>query len=316
MPNQTAPGDVANTLVRYLLTQAGLAAGGLTAKGPNNQWQATLAAFGHRCAYTGADLTKVPVEKEHAVAINRTSGGLHVYGNVIPSTKEANADKKGLRYDTFLRSKGEGYTSIAHLTDEDREAAIVRIESFMQKARPDGLLNPHPELLAFYQTQYEAAKTLCVQAREQLQALLEKLQLDEAPVDGDATSGLLDLPSVEQLEMEEESANNLPPTYQALQTQYQDHGIGAYAQAVFRELFADGRIAPYLDNLTYREDSFMHFNLSYPAFTTRRQDDPARYYAPAFLFGGTEYYLCSQWYERNRDHLDNWLEIMVFGQSA
>lgn len=316
MANQAAPGVVANSLVRYLLTQAGLAAGGLTAKGSDNQWQATLEAFGHKCAYTGADLTGTPAEKEHAIAMNRAAGGLHVYGNVIPATKKANAEKSGLRYDTFLRSKGDKFSSIAHLSDEEREAAIGRIEAFMHKARPDGLLDPHPELLAFYEAQYQKAKELCATAAGELQELLKKLNVAEVAAVEEAGDAVLDMPSPEQFELEERTTNNLPEKYQKIQERGNEMNIGSYARSVFAELFADGHIAEYLPSLTYREDTFYAVRLSFPAFVTQRQVDPIHYYATPYRHNGTDYYLCSQWYERNRDYLDSWLTETVFGQSG
>ena len=316
MANQATPGVVANSLVRYILTQAGLAAGGLTAKGPNNQWQATLDAFGHKCAYTGADLTGAPAEKEHAIAMNRAAGGLHVYGNVIPSTQEANAEKSGLRYDTFLRSKGGKFSSIAHLTDEKRAEAIDRIEKFMRKARPDGLLDPHPELLAFYEAQYQKAKDLCATAAQELQELLKKLNVADVPTADEAGDAALDLPSTEQFELEERTTNTLPEKYQAIQARGTEMNVGSYARAVFAELFADGHIAAFLPILTHREGSLQAFRLSFPAFITQRQTAPLHYYAAPYRYNGTDYYLCSQWYERNRDCLDSWLAETVFGQSV
>ena len=316
MANQATPGVVANSLVRYILTQAGLTAGGLTTKGPNNQWQATLAAFDHKCAYTGADLTGALAEKEHAIAMNRAAGGLHVYGNVIPATQKANAEKSGLRYDTFLRSKGDKFSSIANLTDEKRAEAIDRIEKFMQEARPDGLLDSHPELLAFYEAQYQKAKDLCATAAQELQELLKKLNVTDVPIADEAGDVALDLPSTEQFELEERNTNNLPETYQKIQERGNEMNIGSFARDVFAELFADGRIAEFLPNLTYREDSFHAFRLSFPAFVTQRQIDPIHYYAAPYRHNDTDYYLCSQWYERNRDCLDSWLAETVFGQSV
>ncbi|GAA4020378.1 hypothetical protein GCM10022408_38000 [Hymenobacter fastidiosus] len=316
MANQVTPGVVANTLVRYILTQAGLAAGGLTAKGSNNQWQTTLAAFGNKCAYTGADLTGAPIEKEHAIAMNRAGGGLHVYGNVIPATPKANAEKSGLRYDAFLRSKGEKFSSIAHLTDKDREDAIGRIEEFMRNARPDGMLDPHPELLAFYKAQYEKAKELCATAAQELEVLLQKLNVADVPNPDETDDAMPDLPSTEQFELEERNTDNLPEAYRKIQECGSEMKVGAYARAVFEQLFADGRIAAFLPNLTYREDSFYAFRLSFPALITQRHLDPLRYYATPYKHDGTDYYLCSQWFERNRDDLDSWLMETVFGHSA
>ena len=319
MPNQTAPGDVANTLVRYLLTQAGLAAGGLTAKGPNNQWQATLAAFGHKCAYTGADLTQELVEKEHAIAMNRASGGLHVYGNVIPSTKKANGEKSGLRYDTFMRSKGEGFTSIAHLTDEQREAAIARIEVFMGQARPNGLLDPHPELLAFYEAQYENAKALCATATQELRELLQKLSVADVPNNDetdDTDDTMLDLPSAEQFELEERVMSTLPPAYARLLEQHSERQIGVFAKALFTQLFADGQIEPYLTDLQDPTYSRQQLGLYVPVLARRREmiSGQYRHYTGPFIINGREYHLGREWNNGRREKLESWLTDTVFSR--
>jgi hypothetical protein len=304
MANRPTPGVVANSLVRYILTQAGLAAGGLS----NEQWQRTLQAFNGCCAYTGQPLA--PAEKEHAVPMNRTQGGLHVFGNVLPATGAANREKGGLRYDVFLRAKGERFKSVAHLTDEQREARIAHIEAFMQAARTDGLLASHPELLAFYAAQYEQAKELCANSVEQLTALLAKLNVTEEPAT-DATATPQDVPTPEQFELEETDLDALPEPYRTIQDFGSQTNVGSYAQAIFRQLFADGRIAALLPALARREDSFTSFKLSFPALVTHRPENGGRYYATPYHYEGTEYYLCSQWYERHRAALDTWLATLV-----
>jgi len=312
MANQPTPGAVANTLVRNILTKAGLMAGGLS----NEQWQQTLDAFDGCCAYTGTSLQGIAPEKEHAVPMNRTLGGLHVFGNVLPSTAEANRQKGGLPYNVFLRSKGAKFSSLAHLTDEQRENAIERISDFIQNSRTDGLLAAHPELLAFYEAQYQNAKNLCATAAQELEELLQRLNVADSPNTDEADDTTLDLPSNEQFELEERDTDNLPEAYQKIQEGGNEMKVGAYARAVFEQLFVDGRIAAFLPNLTYREDSFYDFKLSFPALVTQRQTDPIHYYASPYRYNGTEYYLCSQWYERNRDCLDSWLTETVFSQSV
>jgi hypothetical protein len=302
MANRPAPGVVANSLVRYLLTRAGSRQGGLNPA----QLQQTLATFGDRCAYTGELLTTTGLEYDHAVPMNRQHGGLHVFGNVLPATPRANREKGGLRYDDFLRSKGERFGCLAHLSDEQREEAIRRIEDFLRQTPAAILLQPQPQLLSFYSRQYDAARQLCLQAGAELDELLDQLGAGQSPAESDAAQ---DLPSNEQLELEEQDAlPSLPEPYATIQAQGQQTGVGAYAQAVFGQLFADGRIAHFLPNLTYREDSFAAFKLSFPALITQRTgDSTVRYYATPYRHQGTEYYLCSQWTERHRDYLDAWV---------
>jgi hypothetical protein len=297
MANRPTPGVVANSLIRYVLTQAGLAAGGLTPP----QWQQTLDFFGNCCTYTGQPLTSA--EKEHAVPMNRTQGGLHVYGNVLPATAEANREKGGLRYDVFLR-------------DAERAERIKRIEDFIKSARTsDNLLaTAHPQLLAFYEQQYKAAKLLCANAVEQMYALLEQLHVAEVAAN-EADDALLDLPSDEQFTLEEQDTDTLPELYAAIQARGSQTGVGAYAQEVFRQLFADGRIAACLPNLLYREDSFVWLKLSFPALATQRTSENIdRYYATPLRHAGTDYYLCNHWYPKNRDYLDAWLTEQIAGR--
>jgi hypothetical protein len=310
MANRPTPGVVANSLIRYVLTQAGLAAGGLTPP----QWQQTLDFFGNCCTYTGQPLTSA--EKEHAVPMNRTQGGLHVYGNVLPATAEANREKGGLRYDVFLRSKGPKFKSLEKLSDAERAERIKRIEDFIKSARTsDNLLaTAHPQLLAFYEQQYKAAKLLCANAVEQMYALLEQLHVAEVAAN-EADDALLDLPSDEQFTLEEQDTDTLPELYAAIQARGSQTGVGAYAQEVFRQLFADGRIAACLPNLLYREDSFVWLKLSFPALATQRTSENIdRYYATPLRHAGTDYYLCNHWYPKNRDYLDAWLTEQIAGR--
>ena len=132
---QRDPGDVANAFVRVLLSDAGRLVGGLS----DGQWKCTLKYFGHRCAYTGEEGKLV---KEHAIPINRTHCGLHLFGNVVPATKKANDAKgKGNKdYKEFLKD------------DEDR---LRKIEQFMEYARYRERAKPFDDIQRFCQTQYD-----------------------------------------------------------------------------------------------------------------------------------------------------------------
>ena len=79
------PGDAANTFIRVILSDAGTILGGIT----EDDWEQTLAYFNWRCAYTGAKLIGGHIERDHAISMNREHCGIHLYGNVLPATKEA-----------------------------------------------------------------------------------------------------------------------------------------------------------------------------------------------------------------------------------
>jgi len=149
---QYNPGDAANVFVRVLLSDAGELAGGLD----DEEWAKTLEFFGHRCAYTGEELTEDSAEQEHAIPINRHHCGLHLYGNVVPSTKEANRAKRDLHFRDFI----------------DDATRLQTIEDFMAQAGYHERAKPFQGLQAYCQTQYEVIKALCKANADYLQMLL------------------------------------------------------------------------------------------------------------------------------------------------
>ena len=51
------------------------------------------------------------------------------------------------------------------------------------------------------------------------------------------------------------------------------------------------------------------FDLQYPILTTRPpQTNPKRYYAKPVLYNGIAYYVCSEWYESDREYLLDWIK--------
>lgn len=142
---QYTPNDAANIFVRVLLSDAGKLAGGLS-KEQENQ---TLEFFENCCAYTGEPLNINEDNKawdwDHAIPINQDYCGLHLYGNVVPATKNANGDKRDLHYRDFV-------------SDAVR---LQKIECFMAQAGYHERAQPFRGLQAYCRTQYEVIKGLC-----------------------------------------------------------------------------------------------------------------------------------------------------------
>ena len=149
---QSNPGDAANEFVRVLLCDAGRLAGGLS----DEEWRATLDYFGHCCAYTGEELKKGEAEQEHAIPINREHCGLHLYGNVVPATREANRRKRGLHFRDFV----------------DDAMRLQKIERFLEETGYFERAKPFADLQAYCQTQYEVIGALCKANRAYLNKLL------------------------------------------------------------------------------------------------------------------------------------------------
>ena len=157
MPRQSRrwnPGDAANSFVRVVLSDAGELLGGLS----EDEWQRTLAFFNHQCAYTGETLG-AEIARDHAVPVNRTHCGLHLYGNVLPATRAANSEKGGRHWREFVK---------------DPERA-VRIEAFIAQSGYVEKAERLGELQAYCETMYRMVDGMCRTAK---QVLVERLGAD------------------------------------------------------------------------------------------------------------------------------------------
>lgn len=114
---RTFPADAANIFVRNLLCDMSEELGGFK----EQDWKKTLKYFDKRCAYTGVKLSGKKTVIDHLIAHNRQECGLHLYGNLIPATKDANAAKSNKTFDDFLMNN----TSI--LGDLDINVRLERI---------------------------------------------------------------------------------------------------------------------------------------------------------------------------------------------
>jgi hypothetical protein len=120
---RTFPADAANIFVRNLLCDMSEELGGFK----EHDWKKTLKYFDKRCAYTGVKLSEKKTVIDHLIAHNRQECGLHLYGNLIPATREANAAKSNKTFEDFLMNN----TSIlGDLDIEIRQERIAKIKEF------------------------------------------------------------------------------------------------------------------------------------------------------------------------------------------
>ena len=160
------PGNAANAFVRVILSDAGAKLGGLT----EPEWKQTLDWFGERCAYTGDVLPDDRTERDHAIPMNRTHCGLHLYGNVLPVTREANQQKAGKHYRDFV---------------EDPER-LARIESFVTVSGYLARVSVFGDLQRYCEAQYRSIDALCRVNREYLASLLPDDREDGAESDSES----------------------------------------------------------------------------------------------------------------------------------
>ena len=134
MPSQTrkwSPSDAANIFIRVILSDAGVMLGGLS----DEQWLKTLEWFDGRCAYTDQLLAPESTDRDHAIPMNREHCGLHLYGNVLPATKDANQQKGSKHYREFVQD-GERLERIEALFEEsgywDRIADLGDVQRYCE----------------------------------------------------------------------------------------------------------------------------------------------------------------------------------------
>lgn len=154
------PGDAANAFVRVILSDAGAKLGGLTP----TEWDDTFKWFEGRCAYTGDALVDGRMDRDHAIPMNRKHCGLHLYGNVLPATKEANRRKTDRHYRHFVE-------------DPDR---LERIESFVRESGYWERVSVFGDLQRYCEAQYRSIDALCRVNRQYLDSLLPE-DLDDGP---------------------------------------------------------------------------------------------------------------------------------------
>jgi hypothetical protein len=89
--------------------------------------------------------------------------------------------------------------------------------------------------------------------------------------------------------------------------------IGKYVQSQFALLVEMGWISELeINNLLDFEYSKSTFDLNFPFLRRRekgRSDQKGypRYYATSFMLNEQEYYLCSQWYDRQQTKVADWI---------
>jgi hypothetical protein len=97
--------DIANTALRIFLQEMGAAYDeerGLTPYNGNRDFRTVREFFGERCCYCDVDLIAGRPAQDHLVPMNKTSLGLHAWGNVVPACQDCNASKHGREWHAYL----------------------------------------------------------------------------------------------------------------------------------------------------------------------------------------------------------------------
>ena len=133
-----APGDVANSAVRNILTDLSITMRGKFTEEDMNE---TMKFFDYRCPYTGKNLRDKlqrgdysEMATDHIVPQNRQYCVLNVIGNLVIVDKKANQAKKDKTVEDFLL---HDQTVLAGVPQTEREARLEKIKKFQKEKQYD-----------------------------------------------------------------------------------------------------------------------------------------------------------------------------------
>lgn len=91
------------------------------------------------------------------------------------------------------------------------------------------------------------------------------------------------------------------------QNTYAQMKPGFIARTALRNVISSGQLSKTeIANLQDKDYCSVTFNVGHPVLSITR--DPARYYSDPVNVDGVNYYLCNDWYDRNKDLLISWLD--------
>ena len=155
---RTHPADAANIYVRNLLCEISEMLGGFSEK----DLKRTSKFFDNKCPYTGKNLTKKNSVLDHIEPHNREYCGLHLYGNVIPCLKKANATKSNKGFENFINSMDE-------ISKEEKQKRINKIREFITQSNYLTIKQSiNSEIKAILESEYQNIKLRSVKLAEEI----------------------------------------------------------------------------------------------------------------------------------------------------
>ena len=150
---RTHPADSANSFVRNLLCNIGEVLGGFS----DSDLKKTRKYFNNCCPYTGCKLTAKNSVLDHVIPLNRANCGLHLYGNIVPSSRQANDGKHSKNFEEFLLSDSEIFDGIDMKVRKER---IEKIKEFQKQSGYLEKIDTMPNFEEFVQGKYKIVQQL------------------------------------------------------------------------------------------------------------------------------------------------------------
>ena len=162
--------DISNSAIRMLLQEAGLfydeARGFKRFNIKSPEWKWVLVLFSNSCCYCGTALTADNITNDHLIPINKTSLGLHAWGNIVPCCQRCNKEKHFGDWKTFIKKKsGEKFYK--------KRVAVIR--KFQKKFKYNPNLDLKDVANNLYQDVGEVSSVLVKLRFKQAQVIIQNL---------------------------------------------------------------------------------------------------------------------------------------------
>ena len=150
---RTHSANAANIFIKNLLCDISEVLGGFS----ENDRKKTLRYFHNCCAYTGCKLSDRTLTLDHLVPQNRVNCGLHLYGNIVPASSQANNRKGSKGFEEFILAD----TEILNGTDlKVREDRIMKLKEFQKHSGYLEKYNTIANIEEFLQEKYQIIQEL------------------------------------------------------------------------------------------------------------------------------------------------------------
>jgi hypothetical protein len=161
--------DISNSAIRIFLQDVGKfydEARGYEPFSPKvAQKDELLEFFGHECCFCGATIDRKSLSQDHLIPMNKSSLGLHAWGNVVPCCSPCNNEKQQKPWEQFLKQK----------SPESSDERIKRIWEFVESKSYDPNLNLHDFADNLYEDVGEVTMTLIKLRYKQAEDGIKKL---------------------------------------------------------------------------------------------------------------------------------------------
>lgn len=161
--------DISNSAIRIFLQDVGKfydEERGFEAFGPKvAQKDELLRFFDYKCCFCGTEIDRNSLSQDHLIPMNKTSLGLHAWGNVVPCCSPCNNEKQQKPWKEFIQAKANDFA----------KERTERIEAFVTSKNYDPNLNLHEFADNLYEDVGQVAMTLINLRYQQAQDGIKKL---------------------------------------------------------------------------------------------------------------------------------------------